>query len=152
MARDDKRSARPDDEPSDEGIIHDEYTDPELDDVHELDALDVPGALVDEGILDEMADDADGIEELDVLPVSGRIMDTVDTGARMGARRAANDEADMGFGAEPRSPEELEDASIGHELRGRGAVTRDDELHGELLLDSPDGDTGESAEGGTDRR
>ncbi len=32
----------------------------------------------------------------------------------------------------------VEDAAIGHGLRGRGAVTRDDEVHGEALLDSPD--------------
>ncbi|MES2522802.1 MAG: hypothetical protein V4617_08910 [Gemmatimonadota bacterium] len=125
---------RPSDLPSDEGIIHDEYTDPALENVHELDALDVPAALRDESVLDGVADGGDGIEEVDLEP-GGDPMDTIDTGAR---HRSVDDEGDMGFGGEPRTIEELEDAAIGHGLRGRGAVTRDDEVHGEALLDSPD--------------
>ena len=123
------------DEPSDEGIVHDEYTDPSLEGVDELDALDVPAALRSERVLADVADGSDGIEEIDLHP-GGQAMDTVDTGAR----RHMTDEGDMGFGAEPHTPEELADSVIGHALRGRGAVTRDDEVHGELLFDSPDDD------------
>lgn len=117
-----------------QGPVNDEYTDESLD-VMELDALDVPGALRNESVLADVADDSDGIEEIDLDP-NGASMDTYDTGAR----HRVVDEADMGLGSEPRSAEELEDASIGHALRGRGAVTRDDEVHGELLFDSPDED------------
>jgi hypothetical protein len=143
-----KPAPRPDDDPSDEaGLINDEYTDDALD-VPELDALDVPAALVGEDVLADVADTGgDGIEEIDILPVSGLGMDTIDTGDR----RPVVDEADMGLGAEPRSPEEMEEAAIGHALRGKAAVTRDDELHGELLLDAPD-DTGDAGEGGDDDR
>lgn len=119
----------------DEGLLVDEYTSEAYDDPEALDALDVPMALDDESVLDQIADGGDGIEEVE-LSAGGAAMDTVDTGAR----RPPIDMADMGLGAEPRTPEELADAAIGHELRGRGAVTRDDELHGERLLDAPDGD------------
>ena len=123
-------------EPSDNdaGLINDEYTDDALD-VYELDALDVPGALRDESILNEMADDSDGIEELDVLSAEGaRNLSTDDVGGHHGGP----DDAEMGLGAEPRSPDELADAAIGHELRGRRAVTRDGEVHGEAMFDHPD--------------
>jgi hypothetical protein len=122
------------DEPSEEGLVNDEYTDPSLEGVDRLDALDVPAALFSERMLADVADGSDGIEEIDLYP-GGAEMDTVDTGAR---HHGIPDEGDMGFGAEPHSPEELADAAIGHALRGRGAVTRDDEVHGELLFDSPD--------------
>ena len=140
MARDPNR--RPDetpadDEPSDDGIIHDEYTDESLEGVDRLDALDVPSALRDESLLADVADSGDGIEEIDVDPIAGGMMDTIDTGARSD-HHVAVDEAEMGLGAEPRSIEELEEASIGSALRGRGAVMRDDEVHGEALFDSPD--------------
>ena len=127
-----------------QGPVNDEYTDEALD-VYELDALDVPGALRDESVLADVADGGDGIEEIDLIPTTGG-MDTYDTGAR----HKVVDEADMGLGSEPRSAEELEEASIGHALRGRGAVTRDDEVHGELLFDSPleDVDQDDLAEGG----
>ena len=131
------------DEPSDDGIIHDEYTDPSLEGVDELDALDVPAALRSERVLADVADGSDGIEEVDLHP-GGDEMDTVDTGAR---QHQVSDEGDMGFGAEPHSPEELADAAIGHSLRGRGAVTRDDEVHGELLFDSPDDGDDDDDEG-----
>ena len=123
---------RDQDDPSDtdDGLVHDEYTDPSLEGVDTLDALDVPLALRDLNVLDDVAD-TDGIEEVDEHP-GGDVMDTVDTGAR---HRGPPDEGDMGFGAEPRTAEELEEASIGHALRGRGAVTRDDEVHGEALFD-----------------
>ena len=117
----------------DPGLINDEYSDDSLE-VHELDALDVPGALRDASVLNEMADDSDGIEELDVLlaeSAGSRI--TGDNGHNGGP-----DDAEMGLGAEPHTPEELADAAIGHELRGRRAVTRDGELHGEAMFDRPD--------------
>ncbi|HYW30439.1 MAG TPA: hypothetical protein VE869_02950 [Gemmatimonas sp.] len=123
-----------DDLPSEDELIHDEYTDPALENVHELDALDVPSALRDESVLEGVADSADGIESIDLAP-SGDQMDTIDTGAR---HRSIDDEGDMGFGGEPRTIEELEAAAIGTELRGRGGRTRDDEVHGEALFDSPD--------------
>jgi hypothetical protein len=150
------RKSRPDDLPEDElgqvhdedGLVVDEYTSEAFDDPDDLDAMDVPAALVNESVLDEIADDADGIEEVDVA-AGGAPMDTVDTGAR----RPANDDADMGFGAEPRSPEELERAAIGGALKGKAGVTRDDEVHGERLLDARDApdapdapDAGENAE------
>jgi hypothetical protein len=126
-----------------QGPVNDEYTDDSLD-IIELDAMDVPGALRDESVLADVADNGDGIEEIDLDP-HGAVMDTYDTGAR----HRVVDEADMGLGSEPRSAEELEEASIGHALRGRGAVTRDDEVHGELLFDSPlDDPEDELAEGG----
>lgn len=126
-------SPRDQDEPSDpdDGLVHDEYTDPSLEGVDRLDALDVPLALRDVRVLEDIADYDDGIEEVDVLGADN-MMDTIDTGAR----HRSIDEADMGLGAEPRTAEELEEASIGHALRGPGAVTRDDEVHGEALFDS----------------
>ena len=134
---------RDQDEPSDpdDGLVHDEYTDPSLEGVDRLDALDVPLALRDVRVLEDIAEYDDGIEEVDVLGADN-MMDTIDTGAR----HRSVDEADMGLGAEPRSAEELEDASIGHALRGRGAVTRDDEVHGEALFDSPDDDADDEDE------
>lgn len=136
MAKGDKPDSAPDvvpDEPSDEGIIHDEYTDPDFVDT-EPDALDMPLALRREGLLDGVADDADGIEAIDTQP-SGAVMDTVDTGAR---HRTEDNDGEMGIAAEPHSVDELEDAAIGHELRGARAHTRDDEVHGERMFDSPD--------------
>lgn len=133
-ADDMSQGAAPEPSNDDPGLINDEYSDDALD-VYELDALDVPGALIDESVLNEMADDSDGIEELDVLSVEGaRNMNTDDNGSH----RGAPDDAEMGLGAEPRSPDELADAAIGHELRGRGAVTRDGEVHGEAMFDRPD--------------
>ncbi|WP_309669598.1 hypothetical protein [Gemmatimonas sp.] len=61
-----------------------------------------------------------------------------------------SDDADMGLGAEPRSAEELEDAAIGHELKGAAGVTRDDEVHGERMFDSPDGKGRQTPEGEQD--
>jgi hypothetical protein len=118
----------------DDGLLVDEYSSEAFGDPDALDALDIPAALEDEDVLEDIADDSDGIEEVDVL-AAGQAMDTVDSGAR---RPAPTDEAEMGLGAEPRSPEELEDAAIGRALRGRAGVTRDDEVHGERLLDDPE--------------
>lgn len=116
----------------DEGLLVDEYTSEAYDDPDALDVLDVPMALDDESVLDQVPDTGDGIEEVE--PASCETVDTVDTGAR----KRPGDDADMGFGAEPRSTDELADAAIGRELRGRASVTRDDEVHGERLLDAPD--------------
>ena len=118
---------------TDEGLLNDEYSDPSLEGVDRLDALDVPMALRDVRVLDDIANYTDGIEEIDVFGADN-MMDTIDTGAR----HRSNDDADMGLGSEPRSADELEEAAIGHALRGRGGHTRDDEVHGEALFDSPD--------------
>jgi len=61
---------------------------------------------------------------------------TADETVDSGARRMRRDEANMVFGAEPRSIDELADSAIGRELRGRRATQRDDEQHGEDLLDA----------------
>lgn len=138
-AADDMRDNARDNAPNDDdaGLINDEYTDDSLDDPFALDALDVPAALEDESVLVDMADDSDGIEELDVR--SART--TLDNDQDGTAVHRVVDDAEMGLAAEPHTPEELADAAIGHELRGRGAVRRDDELHGELLFDRiPDED------------
>lgn len=106
----------------DDGLLVDEYTSEAFDDPEALDALDVPRALVDESVLDEVADAGDGVREVDP------------------SQAAPPEEGDMGLGAEPHSPDELADAALGHELRGRRAVTRDDEVHGERLLDRAPGE------------
>jgi hypothetical protein len=116
----------------DEGLLVDEYSSEAFDDPDALDVLDIPAALEDDSVLEDVADDSNGIEE--VSRTTGEQMDTVDTGAR----RAPTDDVDMGFGAEPHSTDELADAALGTDLKGRAAVTRDDQVHGERLLDSPD--------------
>ena len=118
-------------EPPDRPIRIDEYIDDKYD-VRELDALDVPYALRNESVLDDVADSSDGIEEVDVL--SSTDDETVDSGMR----RHASDEANMGLGAEAHSAEELEDAAIGDALPGRRGVTRDNEVHGSGFLDNVD--------------
>jgi len=106
-----------------DGLVVDEYSDETISTAHGMDALDDPDALDDVEVLAEVADDVDSIAGVD-LPSPHR-----------------NDmgDADMGFRAEPRSAEELEDAAIGHELKGAAGVTRDDQVHGERMFDSPDG-------------
>ena len=118
-------------EPPDRPIRIDEYIDDKYD-VRELDALDVPYALRNESVLDDVADSSDGIEEVDVL--SSTDDETVDSGMR----RHASDEANMGLGAEAHSAEELEDAALGDALPGRRGVTRDNEVHGSGFLDNVD--------------
>ncbi len=113
----------------DDGLLVDEYTSEAYDDPDALDVMDVPRALVDDAVLDELPDSGSGLNEVD--PHS----------ATRSSMRPADGEGDMGLGAEPRSPEELADAAIGRELRGRRAVTRDDEEHGERLLDRAPGET-----------
>ncbi len=122
------KKRRPDDLPEDElgqvrddeGLIVDEYTAEAFDDPDAIDALDLPRALTSDARLDNVEDTGDGIEEISLADVR------------------ADDVADMGLGAEPHSPEDLERAAIGRELRGRKGVTRDDEVHGERLLDRPE--------------
>jgi hypothetical protein len=116
-----------------DGLVVDEYSDASFSSDDDMDALDRP-RLEDADALAEVADDADGIAELNV-PESNR-NDAVD--------------ADMGLGAEPRSVDELEDAVIGHELKGAAGVTRDDEVHGERMFDSPDGNGRQTPEGEQD--
>lgn len=123
------RKKRPDDLPEDElgqihddeGLLLDEYSAEAFDDPDAVDALDVAESLDPETVLSDVADPGDGITEIALadLPMH-------------------DDDAEMGLGAEPRTPEELERAAIGRELRGRRAVTRDDEVHGERLLDRPE--------------
>lgn len=132
MAKTPKQRPADDMPQGDDGLVNDEYSDDSLEEVNSLDALDVPSALQDDSVLNEMADDSDGIEELDVLAREAN--PRVDDG---GNRRHNIDDAEMGLGAEPHSTDELADAAIGHELRGRQAVTRDDQVHGERLFDNP---------------
>jgi hypothetical protein len=120
---------RPDDLPEDElgqvrdedGLLVDEYTAEAFDDPDAVDALDVADGHAPESLLDDVADIGGGIEEIALADVA-----------------VHDDDAEMGLGAEPHTPEELEDAAIGHALRGRRGVTRDDEVHGERLLDRPE--------------
>lgn len=125
------RPERREESRDEDGLLNDEYSDESLEDSGGLDAMDVPLALRSDSVLADVADDVDGIEELDLLPLYDE-RNTADGGVRM------RDDAEMGLGAEPHSAEELEDAAIGRELRGRAAHTRDDEVHGERLFDSPD--------------
>lgn len=67
------------------------------------------------------------------LPTHSDADMTVDSGAR----RPIVDEANMGFGAEPRSIEELESSLLGDEQRRDEGVTREDERHGAGFLDQP---------------
>jgi hypothetical protein len=107
----------------DDGLLVDEYTSEAFGDPDALDALDVPRALVDESVLEDVPDTGGGMNEVDPAAAS-----------------LDEEEGDMGLGAEPRSTEELADAAIGRELRGKRAVTRDDEEHGEHLLDRAPGE------------
>jgi hypothetical protein len=123
---------RPDEQPGgiggeeirdDEGLLVDEYSSEAFGDPNALDALDVPRALVDESVLEDVPDTGGGLDEVDPTAAS-----------------LDEEEGDMGLGAEPRSTEELADAAIGRELRGKRGVTRDDEEHGEHLLDRAPGE------------
>ena len=106
-----------------DGLVVDEYSDASLVSEDDMDVLDRPAALDDEDVLAEVADDADRTSEIN----------------RSESSRNDEVDAEMGLGAEPRSAEELEDAAIGHELKGKAGVTRDDEVHGVRMFDSPDG-------------
>jgi len=117
-----------------DGLVVDEYSDDTITSAEGMDVMDHPAALDDTDVLAEVADDVDGIAEID-LSVSNR---------------TDMSDAEMGLGAEPRSAEELEDAAIGHELKGAAGVTRDDEVHGERMFDSQDGKGRERPEKGRD--
>lgn len=106
-----------------DGLVIDEYSDASFVSEGHMDALDRTDALDDSAILADVADDTDGIAEMEI----------VDQIAKDGA------DADMGLGVEALSADDLEDAAIGHELKGAAGVTRDDEVHGERMFDSPDG-------------
>jgi len=116
-----------------DGLIVDEYSDDAFQAENAGDALDVSSALVGDGMLDEIADTSDGISEIDVTP-GAAAMDTIDTGAR----QKPTADGEMGLGAEPHSADDLQRASIGRALKGRLGVTRDGEVHGERMFDSPD--------------
>jgi hypothetical protein len=86
--------------------------------------------------LQHLMEDDDSIPELDAAEaIADSETITSDETVDSGARRIRRDDAEMGFGAEPRSIDELADATLGHELRGLRATQRDDEQHGESLLD-----------------
>ena len=106
-----------------DGLVVDEYSDASFVSDDDMDVLDRPAALDDQDVLAKVADDADRTSEIN----------------RSESSRNDDVDADMGLGAEPRSPEELEDAAIGHELKGVAGVTRDGEVHGMRMFDSPDG-------------
>lgn len=115
-----------------DGLVVDEYSDETFEEPESVDALDVPRALREEGVLIDVSEEGDGIEETEIFDAVSSA-DTIDTGAR----RPPDDDAEMGLGAEPHSADELERAAIGRALRGPAGVTRDDEVHGERLLDDP---------------
>lgn len=120
---------QPDDLPEDElgqvhdddGLVVDEYTSDAFDDPDAIDAMDLADARAPETVLNDVADTGDGITEIALADMPLK-----------------DDDAEMGLGAEPHTPEELERAALGRELRGRRGVTRDDEVHGARLLDRPE--------------
>ncbi len=115
------------------GLVVDEYSDDTFDTSDDVDALDRRGALENADVLSVVTDDDDGITEIDLSEL-----------------KTDDGHADMGLGAEPRSADELDDAAIGHELKGAAGVTRDDEVHGERMFDSPDGTGRDIPEGERD--
>ena len=115
-----------------DGLLIDAYSDDTFQAQDTIDALDVPLALSSERLLEDVSDDTDGTSEIDA-PVRSALMDTVDTGAR----QRPSDDGEMGLGAEPHPADDLQRASIAGALKGRAGVTRDDEVHGERLFDSP---------------
>lgn len=84
-----------------------------------LDALDDIAVNVDRDDLP-----ADAIDEI-ALSESPEDYETMDSGDR----RAHRDDAEMAFGGEAHSPEEIAELVLGHEIPGRG-TTRDGEAHG----------------------
>ncbi len=107
-----------------DGLVVDEYSDEDFVSAEHMDALDQAISIDSTDVLDDVADGGDGITEL--KPADAVKHDGAD--------------ADMLLGAESLSVDELEDAAIGHELKGPAGVTRDDEVHGERMFDSPDGE------------
>lgn len=100
----------------------------------ELQAVHVEGADAD----DEAAIHA-ALESMDADDRYGGATLATHTESEMtvdsGARQVRVDEAEMGFGAEARSIDELESAVLGDEQRRSGPPTREDEAHGEGFLD-----------------
>ncbi len=87
--------------------------------------------------LQDLMENDDSIPELDAADaISESETMTTDETVDTGVRRLRRDDAEMGFGAEPRSIDELADAALGREGRDRRATKRDDEQHGEGMLDS----------------
>ena len=85
-----------------------------LDDIEvSMDRDDLPADAVDEIAMSESTDE----------------YETFDSGDR----RANRDEAEMGFGGEAHSPEEIADQVIGREIPGRRGTTREGESHGPHL-------------------
>ncbi|QJR36696.1 hypothetical protein [Gemmatimonas groenlandica] len=117
-----------------DGLVVDEYSDDDFEDGEHMDALDQERALQGTNALEDVADDGDGIDEINLAD----------------AVRQDGADAEMRVGAESLSADELEDAAIGHELRGAAGVTRDDEVHGERMFDSPDGKGRQTPEGEQD--
>ena len=106
-----------------DGLVVDEYSDADFVSAEHMDALDQAISIDSTDVLDDVADAGDGITE--IKPAEAMKNDGAD--------------AEMLLGAESLSVDELEDAAIGHELKGPAGVTRDDEVHGERMFDSPDG-------------
>lgn len=71
---------------------------------------------------------ADAVDEI-ALSESPDEYETTDTGDR----RARRDEAEMGFGGEARSADEIADQVLGREIPGRRGTTREGEAHGPYL-------------------
>jgi hypothetical protein len=71
---------------------------------------------------------ADAVDEI-AMSESPEEYETMDSGDR----RAKSDDAEMGFGGESHSPEEIADQVLGRELPGRRGTTRDGEAHGPHL-------------------
>lgn len=86
--------------------------------------------------LQHLIEDDDMIPELDA---AGQIADSETINAEetidSGAKRLRRDDAEMAFGAEPRSIDELADAAIGRAANRRRRSRREDVEHGEGLLD-----------------
>ena len=121
-----------------EGLIVDEYSDASFVPEAGSDALDRKENLVSDERLED-AENTDGIEEIEDID-GDEDRDTVDEGApRGGTHRSTTSDI-----LEAHSPDELKERAIGHELHGRAGVTRDNVVHGEGLLDSPDGPDNDS--------
>lgn len=145
-----RRSGRPDREPSnatpskprttdsraepvrdENGLIVDEYSDETF--AHETgaDALDRRASLVSDDRL-ELAEQTDGIEEIDDAAAEQDGDSEYEGSPRRGIDRITDNILDA------HSPDELKERAVGHELPGRAGVTREDVVHGEGLLDSPE--------------
>lgn len=87
--------------------------------------------------LQDLMENDDSIPELDAADaIAESETITADETVDSGVRRLRRDDAEMGFGAEPRSIDELADAALGREGRDRRHTRRDDEQHGEGIVDA----------------